>query len=471
MSVMLIRPNTPYSSHSGLVSVQYPINIGYLSAFLKHNSVNCYVRDFEVEKFNEDEFKGCIKATSPKLIGFSCMTPHILNAAYLASIVKNNFPEIKTVAGGAHPSAIPEQTLREFPQFDLVVVGEGENTLLELAQRLICSKGINDVAGIAFNDKGKINLSPPRMPIEDLDKIPFPDRSFLPMRMYKKSHVSKGFSRSFLRVAEVTISRGCPYQCIFCASKVVHSCKIRFRSIENITKEIEKLVDDFKIEHISFLDDTITIRKDILSAVCGYLRMKKITFDCFTRVDHVDDDTIKLMAGSGCKKISFGIESGSQKILRLIKKGTTVSQAREAFRLCRKHKIAKIEGSFMIGSHPDEDREDIELTRKLIFEVCPDILAIFIVVPYPGTELNRMLKERKFLNNENWQDFKLFLGNPSWKCCQVPNEELKEISKSIINKHYLNPALLIKNFAGLRSIEELFYWLRLAFSYVKTCKL
>ena len=110
----------------------------------------------------------------------------------------------------------------------------------------------------------------------------------------------------------------------------------------------------------------------------------------------------------------------------------------------------------MIGAHPDEDREDIELTRKLIFEVRPDILAIFIAVPYPGTELNRILKERKFLNNENWQDFKLFLGNPSWKCCQVPNEELKEISRNIINKYYFNPALLINNFAGLRSIEELF---------------
>jgi anaerobic magnesium-protoporphyrin IX monomethyl ester cyclase len=470
MSVLLIRPQTPDTSRTGLVSVQYPINIGYLVSYLKKNSINCLVRDYEVENFSEPEFIEYIRKTKPTLAGFSCMTPHILHAARMASIIKSNFPDIKTVAGGVHPSAIPEQTLREFSQFDMVIAGEGERTLAQLYNKITSSGSLNDVEGLVFRNNNGIIINPKRPLIEDLDEVPFPDRNVVNFDYYKRSHVSKGFSRSVIKIAEMISARGCPYNCIFCASKVVHSNKVRFRSHANIIAEIEELVDKYKIEHLSFLDDTFTIKQDILEPVCNFIKEKKLTFDCFTRVNDIDEEKIRLMVKSGCKKISFGIESGSPKVLKLLKKGITLPQIKEAFRLCRKSGLSKLEGTFMVGSHPDETLEDIEMTKKLIFQLQPDIMGVFVTIPFPGTEFNRILKERKFLLNENWEEFSLLFGKPSWKSGEVSSEDLKKIVENIIYKYYSNPLLLVMNLMKIRSWKELKYWFSLGVSFIKARK-
>lgn len=467
MSVLLIRPQTPDTSRNGLVSIQYPINIGYLVAYLKKNTINCLVRDYEVESFSELEFIEYIRKIKPALVGFSCMTPHILHAARMASIIKSNFPEVKTVVGGVHPSAIPEQTLSEFPQFDIVISGEGEQTLIELYNKVVLSKSLSEVKGVVFRYDNRIVVNPKRPLMEDLDQIPFPDRDVVDFDYYKRSHVSKGFSRSVIKIAEIIYARGCPYDCIFCASKVVHSNKVRFRSHSNIIAEIEELVDKYKIEHLSFLDDTFTIKQEILEPVCNLIKEKKLTFDCFTRVNNIDERKIRLMVKSGCKKISFGIESGSPRVLKLLKKGITLPQIKEAFRLCRKFDLSKIEGTFMVGSHPDETLEDIEMTKKLIFQLQPDIMGVFVTIPFPGTEFNRILKERKLLLNENWEEFSFLFGKPSWKSGDVSSEDLKRIVKNIIYNYYSNPLLLIRNLMKIRSWRELKYWFCLGISFVK----
>ena len=275
MSVYLIRPMTPKTSQSGLVSVQYPINLGYLAAYLKTHNISCVVRDFEVEAFIEKEFLASISQGNPRIIGFSCMTPHIKNAAVLAKIIKAHFPNILTVLGGVHGSAIPEQTLREFPEFDVVVMGEGEQTLVELYGCYLNNR-MEYVPGIAYRMReNRICINQRRPMIENLDSIPFPDRELINIDNYRKSHVSRGHSRKTKRIAEITCSRGCPYDCIFCASKVVHSRKVRFRSPQNIIAEMEYLVNNYHIEHFSFLDDTFTLRKDILGPVCEYMGRKK----------------------------------------------------------------------------------------------------------------------------------------------------------------------------------------------------
>lgn len=468
MSVVLIRPKTPETSHSGIVSIQYPINIGYLVSYLKKNFINCFVRDFEVENFSEVDFIKFIRETHPAMVGFSCMTPHILHAAQLASVVKANFPEIKTVVGGVHPSAIPEQTLKEFPQFDIVVVGEGEQTLLELSQRLLASGDISTVQGIVFRNGSEIKANPRRPLIDNIDEISFPDRALLNLDYYKKSHVSKGFSRKVMRIAEIMSARGCPYDCIFCASGVVHSRRVRFRSYLNIIAEIEGLIKNFKIQHLSFLDDTFTIKQEILEPVCNYIKVRKITFDCFTRVNDIDEKKMKLLVASGCKKISFGVESGSQKVLDLLKKKITVAQIRDAFRISRKFGLPIVEATFMLAGHPEETEEDIELTKRLIFQLRPDILALLIAIPYPGTELNRILKERGFLLKENWQEFKLFFTNPSWKCSCVPNERLRKILRDITFGYYSRPDILIRNLLKIRNFQELKYWINLAIYFIKS---
>lgn len=468
MSVCLIRPMTPKTSQGGLVSVQYPINLGYLASYLQMKGIVCFARDFEVEAFSESEFLASIKKARPHLVGFSCMTPHIKSAAKIARMVKNKFPGILTVVGGVHASAIPKQTLEEFPQFDVVVCGEGEQTLVELYRAWLENR-IDHVAGIAFRHRNAdIEINPPRSLIENLDDIPFPHRNMIAIGNYKKSHVSRGYSRKTKNIAEIMCSRGCPYNCIFCASKIVHSRKVRFRSPKNIITEMEHLIDNYNTEHFSFLDDTFTLRKDILTPVCKFMGKKNVTFDSYTRVNDIDEEKMDIMVSNGCRKISFGVESGSPKILKLLKKGITVEQAAHAFSIARKAGLHTIEATFMIGCHPDETSQDIEMTKNLIHKLRPDIMALNIAIPYPGTELNRILKERGILKSEDWDEFVLFFSNPSWELGSVPMKEIKRILKQITYGYYLRPSYVLKTISRNASPKELRYWFSLGFSFLKT---
>lgn len=467
MSIMLIRPMTPDTSHSGIVSIQYPINMGYLVSYLRKHNVTCTVRDFEVEPFIEDEFLKFIMQNSPLIIGFSCMTPHIMNAAKLANLVKKRYPGILTVVGGVHATAIPEQTLEEFPQFDVVVIGEGEITLLELYKKWTDAKEIKDILGIAYRDNSTIRVNSPRPMIGNVDEIPFPERDLVDIEYYKKSHVSRGFSRKVMKIAEVICSRGCPYNCIFCASKVTHGRRVRFRSAENIIAEIETLIKEYNVKHFSFLDDTFTIKKELLEPICKFMEAQKVTFDCFTRVNDINEEKMDVMMAGGCRKISFGIESGSPRVLKLLKKGITLVQIENAFRICKKARLPIIEATFMIGSHPDETLEDIKMTKKLIYKLRPDILGVFITIPYPGTELNHILKERRLLLRENWDEFKLFFGNPSWELGRISTKDLLKMLKTIVYGYYLSPRYFLPLIIKFIRYKEFKYFINLGLSFMK----
>lgn len=466
--LMLIRPKTPDTSRSGLVSIQYPINIGYLVSYLEKFNISSIVRDYEVEPFNEIELVETVKSNNISIIGFSCMTPHITHAALMAKCIKERFPHILTVVGGVHATAIPDRTLTEFPQFDAVVMGEGEETLLELYRTWTALKNMDAIQGISYRKGTKIKSNPSRPLIGDLDQIPPPDRKMFDMALYKKSHVTRGISRKVVNIAEIITSRGCPYSCIFCASKIIHGRQVRFRSKENIIAEMEMLIGDLQIDHFSFLDDTFTLKPDILKAVCKFMKAKNVTFDCLTRVSDIDEEKMRIMVTSGCRKISFGIESGSPRILKLLRKGITLEQAQNAFYLARRFRLPIIEASFMIGSHPDETIEDIVMTKKFIYKLRPDILAAFIAIPYPGTELNHILKERGLLNEERWEDFKLFFGDPSWQLSGIPMKKLQKILKGIIYAYYFNPSYILTAIGKIRSYKEFKYWAELGLSFIKS---
>jgi anaerobic magnesium-protoporphyrin IX monomethyl ester cyclase len=468
MSVYLIRPMTPQTSRSGLVSVQYPVNLGYLAAYLKAQDISCIVRDFEVETYDPGEFLSSLKQTRPRIVGFSCMTPHIKNGAMLARLVKSHFPEMCTVLGGVHGSAIPEQTLQEFPEFDIVVLGEGEQTLVDLYNNALQNRFAH-VPGIAYIDHQQgICLNERRPFIENLDEIPFPDRQLVNIDNYRKSHVSRGHSRQTKRIAEIMCSRGCPYDCIFCASKVVHSRRVRFRSPQNIIAEMEHLLTRYHIEHFSFLDDTFTLRKDILSPVCQYMGQKKVSFDAYTRVNEIDEEKLQLMIAGGCKKISFGIESGSPRILKKIKKSITVEQIEKAFMMARKTGLHTTEATFMIGCHPDETLEDMVMTKDLIYRLKPDIMVVNISIPYPGTELNRILKQRGILKVENWDEFVLFFSNPSWELGNVPMHQIRRMLKQMTYGYFLRPSYLLRTLAKNPKVNELKYWFTLGLSFIRS---
>jgi len=424
--------------------------------------------DFAVEEPDSKYLINLIKDKKPVLIGISCLTSNIESGHEIAKYIKLVYPDLPVVVGGAHVSALPERTLNEFTAFDIVVKGEGEQTLLELYNVIRKDSDITQVKGVAYRDKNANYIDTGiREAIQDLDILPFPDRECVNMDLYKKTHVTRGISRVNRRIAEILTARGCPYDCIFCASNVTMSKPVRYRSANNIISEIQECIAKYSTDHFSVLDDTFTFREDILYPVCDYFKFKKVTWDCLTRVDRINESMIKTMVGCGCEKISFGVESGSEKILKAISKGITLPQIREAFRICKSSGLRYLEASFMLGSHPFETKQDVQSTLDLALELSPDIMTVSIAVPFPGTELNRLMKAGNYLKQENWNEFVLLGDLPSWKYEYLDPFVLKYLQRKFYKRFYFRITYIIRQLSKLRRLSEFRYWLRIAINMLR----
>lgn len=327
----------------------------------------------------------------PQIVGFRASTASLNNAALLAKAVKEHDAKIVTIIGGPHITAEPVETLSRFPQFDLAVIGEGEETIVELLNvieriRLEAHEGFKDVAGIAFRHGNEIIVTAKRPYIKDLDRLPmpawdllegFPDRYQPPLLSYKA-----------LPVASMVTSRGCPFQCTFC-DRSVFGNRYRGYSAAYVTGMIKHLVSVYGVRHLLFYDDLFAASESRLNAVCNDMIASglNLSWSCDARVNAVSEKTLALMKKAGCWEIAFGIESGSQKILDLVAKDITIEQIQTGVRLTHEAGI-KVKGLFMMG-HPGETRETIRETVELATRLPFDIINISKLTPYPGTELYR----------------------------------------------------------------------------------
>lgn len=466
MKLVLIRPPRPISD-AAFISLQFPLNLAYIATFLQQKGYAVEIWDYEVERFSEDGLCKRISKSKPNLIGITCLTPTIIAAHKIASIIKKASSNILIVVGGPHPTAMPAETLHEFNNFDIIVIGEGEETLWEILRYIEEKRPIIGIRGIAYRQEGKeIKIENPRPFFEDLNVLPFPDRNIVKQNLYRKHHVSRAFSRQFLNISEMMISRGCPSSCIFCAC---HNRPTRFRKIENVITEMSECINRYKTSHFSFLDDTLTLDSGYIIELCNrFKKFKKISWDCFARVDTVSFKILKGMAASGCRKISYGVESGSPRILTLINKNISLKQIKNAFIWSRQAGIEYIEGSFMIGSHPTENKQDIDLTIKLIYEIEPDILMLSLMAPYPGTQIYAIMKEKGYLQNETgWENFTFLSYRPAWETDNFSSSELLSIHRNLLCKFYLRPKYIFKIICKIRSWNESLYWLKEGLGFLR----
>ena len=214
MKVILVRPPDPRGNISILTHCP-PLNLGYLAAYLIKHGHKVEIWDYEVEKITDDGFIERIRQVQPDMIGFGCMTPTIINGHKMAYLVKKNFSNILILIGGPHSTAWPKKALEDFPHFDIVVIGEGEETLLEFCQAIDKKKDLSGILGIAYRTNQGIKEENKRPLLEDLDKLPFPRRDLLDVDSMRRGHISRGISNR-LKSTEIYTSRGCPIGCIFC---------------------------------------------------------------------------------------------------------------------------------------------------------------------------------------------------------------------------------------------------------------
>ena len=430
-----------YSSEIGNAGgQQIPLGVYYLASFLRENNFNVKVTDAELLKYDASRMILEIRNFKPKYLGISSTTVAFHRAVEVASAIKKEFSDIIIIIGGPHVTANPELVL-SFNEFDFGVLHEGEYTLLELLDVLNEGRSPETVKGIVYRCNGnKIMITPQRQYISDLDSLPFPAFDLIddislytpPPSNYKT-----------LPVINVITSRGCPNQCTFCDNNIFGR-KYRQRSPENIVSEIKYLREKYGVREIAFVDDTFLIDKKRIYSLFNLLEKEKISFywTCMSRINNTDYDFLQFLKAKGCWHISFGIESGDENVLKVIKKNISIEKAKEVITWCRKLKI-KTKGFFIIG-HPTETIETIKKTIKLACSLKLDDIVVTINTPIPGSLQYKEADQYGFLDKANWAEFNY------WRPVFIPNGLTKDIllksHRNIYLRFYLRPRIILKYF-------------------------
>ena len=402
-----------------------PIGLSYLAAVLEQNDYEVKVIDCPACGFTHENLKTELSSFAPDLIGIASMTATIPSALQSARIAKEACPNSKVIMGGPHATFADSQILTEENAVDIVVRGEGELTLLEIAQNAADPKSLPKTQGITFRSNGQIVKTANRPFIEDLDALPRPAYKFLPMDKYKIT------GKTFL---PIMTSRGCPFQCSFCVASQMFGAKFRARSPKNVVDELEWLKNEYGAEGISFHDDTLTLDKKRIIDICDEIIARKIglPWGCQTRVDTVSEEVLAKMHKAGCNEVSFGVESGCQRILDAVHKKVEISQAERAI------KWAKNEGLFVAVStiigYPGETKESMQQTLDLMRRIEPDDAWLCIATPYPGTELRALVEKMGWKMTNDWTKYNTM--NPIFENPTVPSEEYSKMRTKFYNGFY-----------------------------------
>lgn len=364
--VLLISP--PFK---GLL--REPVGLYYLAGVLNINGILTNIMDFNVEQPTRLGFRRYLKELKPKIVGITSFTFNFSVAQEIIREIKRAEPETIIVMGGVHVSALPEGVLKATPALDFIVVGEGEYAFLELCEKILNNEELGDIENIAFMWEDRAVFNPCREFIEDLDDLPFPDRTLLPFEKYP--------------IAAVQTSRGCPYNCIFCNINRSYGKRIRLRDPGKVAEECYLLINKYRRENIFFFGDAFTFSPDWTEEFCDEILRKGLKFKwgCETRVDNVNLSLLKKIKKAGCTEIQYGIDYGDKDVLHNLGKDTSIESIEDAVRWAKDAGL--FVGAFFIFNVPGEDEETMERTFNLIQVVPVDAVEVNLLTPYPGTVL------------------------------------------------------------------------------------
>ncbi len=387
-SVTLVYPYFRPISDNSLFRFP-PLGLGYLAASLKKNGISVDLVDCTFQRENEAIAK--IRQTEPRIIGFYSMFSMKNKTFEMASRLRQDCELL--IVGGPLPTYDPEGFLKHF---DVVAIGEGEDTVVEIASALDNKDSFVGIRGIAYNDGRVTRISEPRPAITSLDQMPFPARELFDHDSYKKYYLSRfGYT-----ITSMITSRGCPFACDFCSRPIFGSYFVT-RSRSNIVDEMESL-HSLGYERVWFADDCFTLDKKRLVTICDEIiqRDLELEWECLSRVDTIGSAVASKMKKAGCVRVFFGLESGNNRVLNLMNKGSTVEKGKTAV-LAAKDAGLRV-GAFFIVGYPGENDDTVLDTVRFASSLPLDYLSFTLPYPIPGTPLHRRLKDRLVI--QNWDE-------------------------------------------------------------------
>ena len=424
MKILLVRP-----SNRKLYDIPHPrrdepLNLEYLAAPLISDH-DVKILDLDVVENVAAGVEAEINDFAPDILGISVASAMLVDAKRIIATTKQVRPECKTIIGGIHPTALPEESI-DYTGADFVTMGEGEFTLKELAD----GRDHHDIRGIIYKESGRFVKNEKRDPVQDLGEIPQPAHHFVRRSDYRMNE----FFEDYFTEAErpiysgmVITSRGCPYKCIYCSSKCVLGDRVRFRTSDHVVDELEFLAKDLGVKAVIFADDCFTLKKKRTLEICNEIIRRKIDMKWWvdTRVDHISEELLHAMKEAGCRFIVYGVESGSDRVLKVIKRGMKVAKIREVFALTHKVGI-DAKANFTLG-HLSETEEEIFESIRLAQDLGAAKSAFYLVLPLPGTPLYTLARRDDLITGD-FSEFRWY-GQPVAKVSKVAPERLKELQK------------------------------------------
>ncbi len=427
------------------VPVYPPLNLLTVAGSLINDGHEVRVLDLDIYPQDEafSEFSKTLLEFRPDVLGLTFVSAMYEQCLKIVDISKEALPSVIVAAGGAHASSDAKSTL-ENTKIDVAVMGEGDFTLSEY----LGGKPASEIKGFAYKENGVVRINEKRPFLINLDELPYPAWDLVDITKYRIPYTTCRANP----VAPIETSRGCAWGCTYC-TKSVFGRNFRFKSPERVVDEIKKLVKrGFREFHL--FDDMFTTRKDRAKEICRLMIRDnvKIYWNCFNgiRADMVDEELISLMKQAGCYRVSFGVESGDDEILKSIEKEQTVEIVRNAFRVCRKVGMETV-GFFMLGL-PEEKEEHLQKTIDLAKELNPDFAKFGIFIPLPSTPLYNELKEKGLITLGSWSDLGIHKGMENWKHPYLSQATIKKYYGRAFREFYLRPGYIMRRF--VKSLRE-----------------
>jgi anaerobic magnesium-protoporphyrin IX monomethyl ester cyclase len=439
---------------------ELPLGLAMLAAYVRQQGHEPTIIDAAVERLTPAQTLERVMELEPSVVGITANTVMMPPAMQIATVLRARLPDTLIVLGGKHVSVIPEDIYEgtHDPPFDLSVIGEGEETLLDIVQQLEVrgsrqalladAAAVDAIRGIAFQRDGHVVKTAPRPLIRDLDTLPFPARDLLPVRRYKP--VGNRYKR--LPAYAIVAIRGCPYPCTFCSEA---RTTVRFSSPSRVVAEIEHLVTEYGAREITFWDDTMTLNKKWMYELCDRIVEKKldVVWSCFAAINTITPELLAKMKSAGCWNIFYGIETTDDKLKKQIRIQKFASDD-HIKRVIRQTQAAGIEvrAAFMVGL-PGETPEVAMRTLDVALDLEPDYAQWNYTVPYPGTELWTDMRKHGRLIAQHWGQFS------NWYPSYLPfaydsPDALVRIRRHVLRRFYLRPSYVWRRLSKVRHLSD-----------------
>lgn len=461
-SIVLINPYPSAVRGINNATIEPPLGLAYLASYLREHGFECHIIDANVLRMPVPEVLKYIQDINPSLVGISTNVITHKDGIILAQEIRRQWLKLPIVLGGPLPSSLPYTALGVA---DVVVIGEGEETLLEIVKNITQNKHepYKDVLGCVYGSPGNPTTNKPRPLIQNLNCLPFPAHDLLPPFIRYKRRAKR------LPVGAIITSRGCSYQCVFC-NKNIFQRKLRMRSVDNILEEIDWLINLYHIKQIDILDDNVTM--DIERAKELFLRLKPYKLDINLqngiRADRCDFELLKIMKESGVYKLSIGVESGDLDIQRTIKKHLQLERVLEVTQWAKSLGII-VYGNFMIGL-PGDTPDTMQKTINFAIKMDPHIANFMMTIPFPGTELyEKVQSDGEFLIPiQNGVQSGFYGGEVFYLLPGMDQNAILDAFKKAYTQFYYRPKKLLELFSRIRSFSEAKWLMSVAYELLRS---